>query len=48
MLEKPKLSSDIGSITIKAKLELSGRKQKNTQKRFYDHYCLDGHLGNDD
>ena len=48
MLEKPKLSSDIGSITIKAKLELSGRKQKNTQERFYDHYCLDGHLGIDD
>ena len=22
-------------------------KQKNTQKRFHDHYCLDDHLGID-
>ena len=26
MLEKPKLSSDIGSITIKANIELSGKE----------------------
>ena len=26
MLEKPKLISDIGSITIKANIELSGKK----------------------
>ena len=27
MLEKPKLSSDIGSITIKANIELSGKEK---------------------
>ena len=41
MLEKPKLSFNIGSITIKARIE-----QK--QKLFHDHYCLYGHLGIDD
>ena len=48
MLEKPKLGSDIGSITIKAKIELSGKETKIPQKRFHDHYCLDDHLGIDD
>ena len=47
MLEKPKLSFDIGSITIKANIELSGNR-KTPQKHFHDHYCLDGHLGIDD
>ena len=45
MLEKPKLSFDISSITIKANIELSG---KETEKYCLDHYCLDGHLGIDD
>ena len=49
MLEKPKLSFDIGSITTKAHIELSGKvNRKIPQERFYDHYCLDGHLGTDD
>ena len=49
MLEKPKLSSDIGSITIKANIELSGKEtEKYPQKRFHDHYCLDDHLEIDD
>ena len=46
MLEKPKLSFDISSITIKANRELSGRE---TEKYFRnDHYCLDDQLGIDD
>ena len=49
MLEKPKLSFNIGSITIKANIELSGKEtEKNPQTFFNDHYCLDGHLGIDD
>ena len=49
MLEKTKLSSTLDSITIKANIELSGKgTEKYPLKRFYDHYCLDGHLGIDD
>ena len=48
MLEKPKISSNIGSITIKANIEPSGKKTENTQKRFHDHFCLDDRLGIDD
>ena len=49
MLEKPKLSFDIGLITIKAKIKLSGMEtEKYPTKVFHDHYCLDGHLGIDD
>ena len=48
MLEKPKLSSDIGSITMKANKVSRKGNRKIDQKRFHDHYCLDGHLGNDD
>ena len=44
MLEKSKLSSNIGSITIKANIELSGKETGS----FHDHYCLDDHLGIDD
>ena len=46
MLEKPKLSFDIGSITIKANIDFSEKEtEKYLRKRFHDHYCLDGHLG---
>ena len=49
MLQKPKLSSDIGSITIKAKHRPFGKgNRKMPRKRFHDHYCLDDHLGIDD
>ena len=49
MLEKPKLSFDIGSITIKANIELSEKETKRIpQKRFQGHFCLYGHLGIDD
>ena len=34
MLEKPKLSFYIGSVSIKANIELSGRKSKNTPETF--------------
>ena len=34
MLEKPKLSFDIGSITIKANTGLSGKKTENTPETF--------------
>ena len=49
MLKNSKLSFDIGSITIKANIELSGKEtEKYLQKRFQDHHCLDCHLGIDD
>ena len=49
MFEKPKVSFDIGSITIKANIELSEKEtEKYSQKPFHDHYCLDGLLGTDD
>ena len=49
MFEKAKLSFDIGIITIKVNIELSGKEtEKYPQKRFHDHYCLDGQLGIDD
>ena len=48
MLEKPKLSSNIGSITIKANRAFRKGNRKIPQKRFHDHYCLDDHLGTDD
>ena len=48
MLEKPKLSSDIGSTTIKANSAFRKGNRKIPQKRFNDHYCLDDHLGIDD
>ena len=51
MLEKPKLNFNIGSITIKAKIELSEKETKKypiPQKPFHDHYCLDDHLEIDD
>ena len=41
-LEKPKLSY-IGSITIKANRELSGKETKH-----HNHHCLNGHLEIDD
>ena len=41
-LEKPKLSY-IGSITIKANIELSGKETKH-----HNHHCLNGHLEIDD
>ena len=47
MLEKSKTSSDVGSITIKASIELSGNRLI-PQKLFHDNYCLAGHLGTDD
>ena len=49
-LEKPKLSFDKGSITIKANIELSGKKTEKylSTKLFHDHYCLDVHFGIDD
>ena len=34
MLEKPKLSSDIGSITIKQNIELSGKETEKTPGTF--------------
>ena len=49
MLEKSKLSFDIGSITIKANIRAFRKGiRKIPQKHFYDHYCLDDHLGIDD
>ena len=48
MLEKPKLSSDIGPITIKAKIELSGKETEKYSRSFHDHHCQDDHLGIDD
>ena len=48
MLDKRKLSFDIGSITIKANTELSEKTRKIPQKLFHDHHCLNGHLGIDD
>ena len=44
----PKLSSDIGSITIKGNRTFRKGNRKIPQKRFHDHYCLDDHLGIDD
>ena len=34
MLEKPKLSFDTGSITIKANVELSGKETENAPETF--------------
>ena len=48
MLEKPKLSSNIGSITIEANRAFRKENRKTPRKRFHDHYSLDGHLGIDD
>ena len=42
MLEKLKLSLDIKHRAF------SKGNRKILQKRFHDHYCLDGHLGTDD
>ena len=41
---KPKLSFDLGSITITANIKFSEKEIKKTQNLFQDHYCLDGHL----
>ena len=32
---------NIGSITIKANIELSEKESENTQDTFLNHYCLD-------
>ena len=49
MLEKPKLSFNIGSIAIKANVELSEKETENYPRDlFHNHYCLDGYLGIDD
>ena len=49
MLGKLKISSDIGSITIKSNIELSGKEtQKWHQKCVHDLYCLDIYLQIDD
>ena len=45
MLEKPKLSFDIGLTTIKVITELSIKETEKYPKCFCDHYCVDGHLG---
>ena len=44
-LEKPKLSFDIGLITICSKIELSGKETDKNPRSFY--YYLDRHLGID-
>ena len=48
MLEKPKLSFNVGSITKDKHRAFRKGNRKIPQKRFHDHYCLDGHLGIDD
>ena len=48
MLEKPKKSFDIGLITVKANIELSGKETENTPGTFSWAFCLGGHLGIDD
>ena len=49
MLEKPNLSFDIGSITMKANIKLTEKEAEKYPKNFFrDYYCLDGHLGIDD
>ena len=49
MLQKPKLSFDIGSLTIKTNIALSGKETENyPQKLFHNCYCLDLHLRVDD
>ena len=35
MLEKPKLSSDIGSITIRANIELSGKETEKYPRNVF-------------
>ena len=35
MLEKPKLSSDIGSINIKANIEFSGKETKKYSRNVF-------------
>ena len=35
MLEKPKLTSDIGSITIKASIGLSGKETENYARNVF-------------
>ena len=35
MLEKPKLSCDIGSITIKANIEVSGKETEKYSRTFF-------------
>ena len=52
ILEKPKLSSDVGANKFNncASKHRAFRKGnwKILQRLFHDHYCLDGHLGIDD
>ena len=43
MLEKPKLSSDIVSVTIRENRAFSKVNRKISQKLFHDRYRLDGH-----
>ena len=43
---KTKTHFDIGSITVKANIELSG-KNRIPQQLFHDNYCLNGYLGID-
>ena len=35
MLEKPKLGCDIGSVTVKAKIELSGKESEKYLRKVF-------------
>ena len=48
MSKMAKLSSDIGLINIQENKTFRKGNRKIHQKRFPNHYCLDGHLGIED